>query len=102
METATRRVILTQNHSSIAELGLAIFTASLAALRPLLKFIPWGSLGSSKGQSYKKSALSRNQMGPSIKLSEIHDSEQNTSEEFIVPRGKNGKRSERIVTHSEA
>ncbi|CAG9998584.1 unnamed protein product [Clonostachys byssicola] len=71
---------------SITELGLTIFTASLAALRPLLKFIPWGSIGS-QGRSYKKSANSRIEMGPNIKLSDIQDTHQNTSEEHIVQKG---------------
>ncbi|CAH0021037.1 unnamed protein product, partial [Clonostachys rhizophaga] len=85
---------------SITELGLTIFTASLAALRPLLKFIPWGSIGS-QGRSYKKSANSRIEMGPNIKLSDIQDTQQNTSEEHIVPQDKFAKGPKYTVTDVE-
>ncbi|VUC21491.1 unnamed protein product [Clonostachys rosea] len=85
---------------SITELGLTIFTASLAALRPLLKFIPWGSIGS-QGRSYKKSANSRIEMGPNIKLSDIQETNQNTSEEHIVPKDKLAKSPKYSVTDVE-
>jgi hypothetical protein len=85
---------------SIIELGLTIFTASLAALRPLLKLIPWGSIGTTQGQSYKKSANSRNDMGPGIKLNDMPDPKDNSSEEFMVPRGKVVKRSDYTVTYT--
>ncbi|CAH0043746.1 unnamed protein product [Clonostachys solani] len=86
---------------SIVELGLTIFTAALAALRPLLKFIPWGSIGS-QGRSYKKSSNSRNEMGPNIKLSDIQETHQNTSEEHIVPQDKFAKGPKYSVTDVES
>jgi hypothetical protein len=65
--------------SSAAEVGSAIFCASLAALKPLLKFIPWIP-GSSKGTSKFDSNLELR--GPSIRLQDRHV--ENGSEESIL------------------
>ncbi|PTB37370.1 uncharacterized protein TrAFT101_011097 [Trichoderma asperellum] len=58
-------LLLTATIYSATEVGLAIFCASLAALKPLLKFIPWVP-GSSKGTSKFDSSLEPR--GPSIRL----------------------------------
>ncbi|KAL7919873.1 hypothetical protein ACQKWADRAFT_300286 [Trichoderma austrokoningii] len=58
-------LLLTATIYSSAEVGSAIFCASLAALKPLLKFIPWVP-GSSKGTSKYDSNLEPR--GPSIRL----------------------------------
>lgn len=72
--------MLTKIFSSATEVGLAIFCASLAALKPLLKFIPWIP-GSSKGTSKFESGLEPR--GPSIRL---QDRQADTgSEENILP-----------------
>ncbi|OTB07494.1 hypothetical protein M426DRAFT_317801 [Hypoxylon sp. CI-4A] len=85
---------------SITELGLTIFTASLAALRPLLKFLPFGNNGKS-GQSYgsskKKSELNSN-MGPPVKLDDLESS---ASQEHIVPEGHIQKQTQYRVEYSQ-
>ncbi|KAM0255906.1 hypothetical protein ACHAQJ_005307 [Trichoderma viride] len=58
-------LLLTATIYSATEVGLAIFCASLAALKPLLKFIPWVP-GSSKGTSKFESGIEPR--GPSIRL----------------------------------
>jgi hypothetical protein len=71
--------MLIKSSSSATEVGLAIFCASLAALKPLLKFIPWIP-GSSKGTSKFESGI--DPRGPSIRL---EDRQANTgSEESIL------------------
>ncbi|UKZ78255.1 hypothetical protein TrVFT333_005991 [Trichoderma virens FT-333] len=68
---------------SATEVGLAIFCASLAALKPLLKFIPWIP-GSSKGTSKFESGIEPR--GPSIRL---QDRQVDTgSEESILPNAQ--------------
>ncbi|KAL7929939.1 hypothetical protein V8C35DRAFT_330830 [Trichoderma chlorosporum] len=75
-------LLLTATIYSATEVGLAIFCASLAALKPLLKFIPWIP-GSSKGTSKFESGLEPR--GPSIRL---QDRQVDTgSEESILPNG---------------
>ncbi|KKO97204.1 hypothetical protein THAR02_10688 [Trichoderma harzianum] len=59
-------LLLTATIYSATEVGLAIFCASLAALKPLLKFIPWIP-GSSKGTS-KFESNNLEPRGPSIRL----------------------------------
>lgn len=90
---------------SIIELGLTIFTASLAALRPLLRLVPWGSIGTtgrSSNHGKRIAKTSRNDMGPSIKLDDMPtDAKDNASEEFIVPQGKISKQSEYTVSYRE-
>ncbi|KAJ4859923.1 hypothetical protein T069G_04911 [Trichoderma breve] len=73
--------ILTNMCSSATEVGLAIFCASLAALKPLLKFIPWIP-GSSKGTS-KFESNNLEPRGPSIRLQDRHAD--TGSEESILP-----------------
>ncbi|EHK21233.1 uncharacterized protein TRIVIDRAFT_152867 [Trichoderma virens Gv29-8] len=74
---------LTSMSSSATEVGLAIFCASLAALKPLLKFIPWIP-GSSKGTSKFESGIEPR--GPSIRL---QDRQVDTgSEESILPNAQ--------------
>ncbi|KAL6895126.1 hypothetical protein GGI43DRAFT_386251 [Trichoderma evansii] len=72
-------LLLTATIYSAAEVGLAIFCASLAALKPLLKFIPWVP-GSSKGTSKFDSNLEPR--GPSIRLQDRQV--ENGSEESIL------------------
>ncbi|KAK1240129.1 hypothetical protein MKX08_007571 [Trichoderma sp. CBMAI-0020] len=72
-------LLLTATIYSAAEVGLAIFCASLAALKPLLKFIPWVP-GSSKGTSKFDSSLEPR--GPSIRLQDRQV--ENGSEESIL------------------
>ncbi|PNP40572.1 hypothetical protein TGAMA5MH_07569 [Trichoderma gamsii] len=72
-------LLLTATIYSAAEVGSAIFCASLAALKPLLKFIPWVP-GSSKGTSKFDSNLELR--GPSIRLQDRHV--ENGSEESIL------------------
>jgi hypothetical protein len=90
MLVKTRREITNMcTSSSVTEVGLTIFTASLAALRPLLKLVPWGKTNASYGPSSafnKKSQGSRQNMGPSIKLADVHCSKASTSQEYIVPK----------------
>lgn len=96
--------------SSITELGLTIFTASLAALRPLIKMIKWGKTeisgygNSGYGQSgNKRSQRSRPDMGPSIRLDDVQSKASTTgSQEYIVPRDGVGKKTEYTVTYTEA
>lgn len=79
--------------SSATEVGLAIFCASLAALKPLLKFIPWVP-GSSKGTSKFDSNLEPR--GPSIRLQDRQV--ENGSEESIL---QNTSRNIQKTTHYE-
>ncbi|KAI0842736.1 hypothetical protein F5Y06DRAFT_72219 [Hypoxylon sp. FL0890] len=83
---------------SVTELGLTIFTASLAALRPLLKFLPFGNPNSSNGygQSKKKSEL-RSDMGPPVKLDDLDTS---ASQEHIIPQGHIQKETQYRVEYS--
>ncbi|RFU78075.1 integral membrane [Trichoderma arundinaceum] len=76
-------LLLTATIYSATEVGLAIFCASLAALKPLLKLIPWIP-GSSKGTSKFESGLEPR--GPSIRL---EDRQADTgSEENILPNSQ--------------
>ncbi|KAL6793127.1 hypothetical protein V8C40DRAFT_237865 [Trichoderma camerunense] len=74
-------LLLTATIYSATEVGLAIFCASLAALKPLLKFIPWIP-GSSKGTS-KFESNNLEPRGPSIRLQDRHAD--TGSEESILP-----------------
>ncbi|KAI2604141.1 uncharacterized protein GGS25DRAFT_525419 [Hypoxylon fragiforme] len=65
---------------SVIELGLTIFTASLAALRPLLKFLPFGASSNSK-----KAPGLRMDMGPPVKLDDMNTT---GSQEHIIPPGQ--------------
>ncbi|GAP91003.2 putative integral membrane protein [Rosellinia necatrix] len=73
---------------SITEVGLTLFTGSLAALRPLLKFVPFGQ---TTGKAYGTYAAStkqskvRDEMGNNMKLQDFNDGE---SQDFIVPKGR--------------
>jgi len=73
---------------SITEVGLTIFTASLAALRPLLKLVPFGQTTGkgygTYGPSTKQSGI-REDMGTAMKLQDFNDAE---SQDFIVPKGR--------------
>ncbi|KAI1328611.1 hypothetical protein F5Y16DRAFT_398306 [Xylariaceae sp. FL0255] len=75
---------------SIVELGLTMFTASLAALRPLLKFIPFGqTTNRNYGAGYvhsqsKASSNVRGEMGSNMQLKDF-DAE---STEYIIPQGR--------------
>ncbi|KAI1438675.1 hypothetical protein GGR50DRAFT_374965 [Xylaria sp. CBS 124048] len=72
---------------SITEVGLTLFTGSLAALRPLLKLVPFGQ---TTGQAYAdygpttKASNARDEMGNNMKLQDFNDGE---SQDFIVPKG---------------
>ncbi|KAI1134060.1 hypothetical protein F5Y05DRAFT_399992 [Hypoxylon sp. FL0543] len=87
---------------SVTELGLTIFTASLAALRPLLKFVPFGSSTnngyghSGYGHTNKKSEL-RSAMGPPVKLDDLDTS---GSQEHIIPQGHIQKETQYRVEYS--
>ncbi|KAL7942013.1 hypothetical protein V8C42DRAFT_348205 [Trichoderma barbatum] len=76
-------LLLTATIYSATEVGLAIFCASLAALKPLLKFIPWIP-GSSKGTAKFESGLEPR--GPSIRLQDRQVDA--GSEESILPTGQ--------------
>ncbi|KAI0890748.1 uncharacterized protein GGS22DRAFT_194645 [Annulohypoxylon maeteangense] len=70
---------------SVTELGLTLFTASLAALRPLLKYVPFGNdttQGYSQSKKTKKSEL-RSNMGPAVKLDDLDTT---PSQEHIIPQ----------------
>ncbi|KAI1412485.1 hypothetical protein F5Y13DRAFT_162794 [Hypoxylon sp. FL1857] len=83
---------------SVTELGLTIFTASLAALRPLLKYVPFGNSTSNNGygHSKKKSEL-RSDMGPPVKLDDLDTS---ASQEHIIPQGHIQKETQYRVEYS--
>ncbi|KAF2688338.1 hypothetical protein K458DRAFT_384522 [Lentithecium fluviatile CBS 122367] len=87
---------------SITELGITIFTASVAALRPLIKMIKWGRTEvSGYGiSSNKKSQRSRPHMGPPIRLDNVH-SKASTSEEYIIPKEGAAKNTHAMVTCTE-
>jgi hypothetical protein len=53
-------------YSSVIDIGLVILTAGLAALKPLLSVLPWGSSAASKGVS--RSGNSGLDLGPRIRL----------------------------------
>lgn len=92
-------------HSSITELGLTILTASLAALRPLIKMIKWGRTEfSAYGlSSNKRSQRSRPDMGPRIRLADMQSKESTSgSQEHIVPADGVGKKVEYTVTYAQA
>ncbi|KAI1428012.1 hypothetical protein F5Y12DRAFT_711645 [Xylaria sp. FL1777] len=87
---------------SITELGLTIFTGSLAALRPLLKLVPFGQTtakdyGTNYGPSTKHSGV-REEMGNSMKLQDFNDAE---SQDFIVPKGRVHKTVQYEVKYSD-
>ncbi|KAI0809321.1 hypothetical protein GGR55DRAFT_168942 [Xylaria sp. FL0064] len=86
---------------SITELGLTIFTGSLAALRPLLKLVPWGQTTGkgygTYGPSTKHSGV-RDEMGNSMKLQDFNDA---GSQDFIVPKGKVHKTVQYEVKYSD-
>ncbi|KAI0200613.1 hypothetical protein F4808DRAFT_460719 [Astrocystis sublimbata] len=72
---------------SITEVGLTLFTGSLAALRPLLKLVPFGQTTKqygTYGASTKQSNV-REEMGNNMKLQDFNDAE---SQDFIVPKGR--------------
>ncbi|KAI1815719.1 hypothetical protein GGS20DRAFT_309809 [Poronia punctata] len=84
---------------SITEVGLTIFTGSLAALRPLLKLIPFGQTTSpGYGNASKQSGV-REEMGNSVKLKDFNDGD---SQDFIVPKGKVHKTVQYEVKYSES
>ncbi|KAI0432915.1 hypothetical protein F5Y09DRAFT_121311 [Xylaria sp. FL1042] len=86
---------------SITELGLTIFTGSLAALRPLLKLVPWGQTTGkgygTYGASTKHSGV-RDEMGNNMKLQDFNDAE---SQDFIVPKGRVHKTVQYEVKYSD-
>ncbi|KAI0395964.1 hypothetical protein F5Y17DRAFT_161112 [Xylariaceae sp. FL0594] len=95
---------------SITEVGLTIFTASLAALRPLLKLIPWGQttgrgyggypgLSGGVGGSSSKQSRVREEMGNGVKLNDFNDGD---SQDFIVPKGKVHKTMQYEVKYSNS
>jgi hypothetical protein len=69
---------------------LTLFTGSLAALRPLLKLVPFGQTTDKGYATYgtatatKQSGV-RDEMGTSMKLQDFNDA---GSQEFIVPKGR--------------
>ncbi|KAI1740653.1 hypothetical protein F4680DRAFT_418773 [Xylaria scruposa] len=76
---------------SITEVGLTLFTGSLAALRPLLKLVPFGQTTGkgygTYGASTKQSGV-RDEMGNNMKLQDFNDGD---SQDFIVPKGRVAK-----------
>ncbi|KAI0556148.1 hypothetical protein F4679DRAFT_521285 [Xylaria curta] len=76
---------------SITEVGLTLFTGSLAALRPLLKLVPFGQTTGkgygTYGASTKASGV-RDEMGNNMKLQDFNDGD---SQDFIVPKGRVAK-----------
>ncbi|KAK5631298.1 hypothetical protein RRF57_007012 [Xylaria bambusicola] len=87
---------------SITELGLTIFTGSLAALRPLLKLVPFGQTTGkgygTYGASTKGASGVREEMGNSMKLQDFNDAE---SQDFIVPKGRVNKTVQYEVKYSD-
>lgn len=87
--------------SSITEVGLTLFTGSLAALRPLLKLVPFGQTTGkgygTYGPSTKHSNV-REEMGNGMKLQDFNDAE---SQDFIVPKGKVTKTVQYEVKYSD-
>ncbi|KAJ3578122.1 hypothetical protein NPX13_g2441 [Xylaria arbuscula] len=88
---------------SITELGLTIFTGSLAALRPLLKLVPFGQTTGkgygTYGQASTKGASGiREEMGNNMKLQDFNDAE---SQDFIVPKGRVHKTVQYEVKYSD-
>lgn len=88
--------------SSITEVGLTLFTGSLAALRPLLKFVPFGQTTgkgyATYGASTTKQSKVREEMGNSMKLQDFNDAE---SQDFIVPKGRVHKTVQYEVKYSD-
>ncbi|KAJ8132730.1 hypothetical protein O1611_g895 [Lasiodiplodia mahajangana] len=73
------------------EIALAIFAASLAALRPLLKFISWGGGDSTAAKSSAWSdSRSKGRMTPAIRLDNLKDNQfdDGGSQEFILHTGQ--------------
>ncbi|KAI0541702.1 hypothetical protein GGR58DRAFT_455868 [Xylaria digitata] len=86
---------------SITEVGLTLFTGSLAALRPLLKLVPFGQTTGkgygTYGPSTKQSNV-REEMGNGMKLQDFNDAE---SQDFIVPKGRVHKTVQYEVKYSD-
>ncbi|KAF2970417.1 hypothetical protein GQX73_g3156 [Xylaria multiplex] len=86
---------------SITEVGLTLFTGSLAALRPLLKLVPFGQTTGkgygTYGASTKQSNV-REEMGNGMKLQDFNDAE---SQDFIVPKGRVHKTVQYEVKYSD-
>ncbi|KAI0452562.1 hypothetical protein F5B21DRAFT_330323 [Xylaria acuta] len=86
---------------SITEVGLTLFTGSLAALRPLLKLVPFGQTTGkgygTYGPSTKQSGV-RDEMGNNMKLQDFNDAE---SQDFIVPKGRVTKTVQYEVKYSD-
>ncbi|KAK9423249.1 putative Integral membrane protein [Seiridium unicorne] len=75
---------------STLEIALAIFAASLAALRPLFKFITGKGESTGGGNTYELSnkQRSRDRMNPAIRLDDTKDCHSDTgSQEFILHQG---------------
>ncbi|CAI6334544.1 unnamed protein product [Periconia digitata] len=93
---------------SIAELGLTILTASLTALRPLLKKISWGRtihpISRHISGIFSRKLDLRRILDPSIKLEDsTHDTSTSVSRECVVPRpGGVYKKTEYAVTFTNA
>lgn len=82
-------------HSSVTEIGLTIFTASLAALRPLLNYFRGkGMHSTTKNPSHERSwgTMNPREMGPPIPLDDV--SGESESQKNIFPYSK------RIVKHT--
>ncbi|KAI0187226.1 hypothetical protein EV127DRAFT_152493 [Xylaria flabelliformis] len=76
---------------SITEVGLTLFTGSLAALRPLLKLVPFGQTTGKGYGTYgatSKASGVRDEMGNNMKLQDFNDGD---SQDFIVPKGRVAK-----------
>ncbi|KAH8156190.1 hypothetical protein CIB48_g12057 [Xylaria polymorpha] len=74
------------------EIALAIFAASLAALRPLLKYISGRSNSTSKSNGWSDNqSRSRGRMTPAIRLDNLKDNQfdDQGSQEFILHTGQN-------------
>ncbi|KAI0096628.1 hypothetical protein GGR51DRAFT_28219 [Nemania sp. FL0031] len=70
------------------EIALAIFAASLAALRPLLKFISWGGDSAAKSSAWSESRT-KGRMTPAIRLDNLKDKfDDGGSQEFILHTGQ--------------
>jgi hypothetical protein len=87
----------------MTEIGLSIFAATLTALRPLIKRLPFLSDFSSdgrtpsKGQSGSRPIASSNHIrGPSYRLDDIPPSDGDSEENIIAPRVMNIKKSSHV------
>ncbi|KAI1252813.1 hypothetical protein MGN70_005019 [Eutypa lata] len=76
---------------SVLDVALTIFTGSLAALRPLLRYMPFtgGSSSAQTGQSNTGNKYGSRNMGPPIRLQDVtHPSDAGSQQSILMPSGK--------------